>query len=215
MGAAVAVGTAAFGTATSAISQYKAGKQAQRVAAVNADAINRTTDINTQLIETETAENSKILDYNASIATHQADDAILRGATEERRLRVGVGSLIGSQRAAFAAQGIEVGSGTAADVQASTAQQGEEDALTIRTNAMMEAWGFKVASQDIRNQIDALKKTGPLRAKSERESGYSNALSTRMGGSAASSAGALAATGTIVTNAGGAVYNRFFSAKRG
>lgn len=89
-------------------------------------------------------------EYNARIADGQSQDVIERGRVEEQRHRKTVRALIGSQRAAFAASGVDVNSGDAAQVQVDTAQMGELDALTIRANAAREAWGYKVQAGDSR-----------------------------------------------------------------
>ncbi len=92
--------------------------------------------------------NAEIAGINARIADMQADDALRRGEKDEKRHRLDVKKFIGSQRVALAAQGIEVDSGTALELQEETAGLGELDALTIRNNAAREAWGYRVQAQD-------------------------------------------------------------------
>ncbi len=94
--------------------------------------------------------NKAIDDWNAKVADLQAMDAITRGEWGVARQRRGVQSLVGSQRASFAAQGVVVDQDTAGQVVDQTIQLGEEDAATIRTNAIREAWGFKVQAADQR-----------------------------------------------------------------
>lgn len=89
-------------------------------------------------------------DYNAQIAESQAADAIDRGRQDEAQFRLGVKATIGSARSNFAAQGVDVGSGSAADVQADAAFLGELDALRIRTNAQREALGYKADAENAR-----------------------------------------------------------------
>lgn len=90
--------------------------------------------------------------YNAAIAEEQATDAITRGKDEEARFRQGVKALIGSQRAGFAGQGVDVGSGSAVDVQTDAAYLGELDAYTIQQNAVREAQGFHVQAENARRR---------------------------------------------------------------
>lgn len=118
---AILLGLAAAGTATSAVGQVKAGNAAKATG-----------------------------DYNAAVAETQAKDAISRGRYDEQRFRQGVKVLIGSQRAGFAGQGVDVGVGSAVDVQADAAYLGELDALEIRNNAAREAWGYKVEAENYR-----------------------------------------------------------------
>lgn len=115
---ALLLGTTIAGAGVSAYGQVKAGRESKAAA-----------------------------EYNAQIADTQAEDALVRGRDEESRFRQELKGLIGSQRAGFAAQNIDVGSGSAVDVQADAAYLGELDALTIRSNAAREAWGYKVQAQ--------------------------------------------------------------------
>ncbi len=80
---------------------------------------------------------------NANIADMQARDALKRGHEAEGISRQRTKKLIGSQRAALAAQGIRVDSGSALDVQLEAGDIGELDALTIKNNALREAFGFQ------------------------------------------------------------------------
>lgn len=89
-------------------------------------------------------------DYNALTAETQARDALARGAEDEQKFRAGLRGLIGSQRAGFSGQGVDVGTGSAVDVQADAAFLGELDALTIRTNAAREAWGYRREADNYR-----------------------------------------------------------------
>lgn len=96
-------------------------------------------------------------DYNANVAEQQAVDAVKRGAEDEQKFRLGVKGLIGKQRAGFAGQNVDVGTGSAVDVQADAAYLGELDARTIRVNAAREAYGFKVQAENYRRGGDAAK----------------------------------------------------------
>jgi len=131
---------------------------------------------------------ARLSEFNAAVAELQAADAIARGAQEEARFRDGIDGLIGSQRAAIAANNIDVGFGSALDVQADAAYQGELDALTIRNNAAREAWGYAVQAQDsrLRAQIArregvSLERQAGLQAGQARSSGYWGAGSTVLG----------------------------------
>jgi hypothetical protein len=117
----IMIGLAAGGTAISAIGQIKGGNAAKSQG-----------------------------DFNAAVAEQQAQDALARGTQDEERFRQGVRTLIGSQRASFAGQGVDVGTGSAADVQADAAYLGELDANTIRQNAARTAAGFKVQAENYR-----------------------------------------------------------------
>jgi hypothetical protein len=87
-------------------------------------------------------------EQNAAYKEAAAQDAEKRGAVEADRYRRQVGQFIGSQRTGFAANGIDVNSGTASEIQDDTAAFGEFDALTIANNAAREAWGYRVGAQN-------------------------------------------------------------------
>lgn len=84
------------------------------------------------------------MQFNARLAEMKAEDAIKRGREAEDAYRAEVRKLIGRQRSSYASQGVEVNADTAMDVQAETAELGEMDALTIRANAMREAFGYRM-----------------------------------------------------------------------
>lgn len=122
-------------------------------------------------------QNQALAKYNAKVADLQAKDALSRGRESERRLRTQTRQQIGSQRASLAAQGIEVNEGTAADIQDDTAYFGELDALTIRNNAALEAWGYR--TQRVNHQM-----SGEMAMARGRNNAYGTLLTT--GGQAAS-----------------------------
>lgn len=118
MTAAVAFGaSAAIGT----YSQYKSGKEAQKIANIN-----------------------------AGIADQQAQDALARGEREAADYGVKIKQLMGTQTAAYAGQGVMIDAGSPVRVMADTAKYGELDQLTIVNNAKLEAWGLKTQASSMR-----------------------------------------------------------------
>ena len=85
---------------------------------------------------------------NERRANLEAEDAIARGEKEASNYIKKVNQVVGSQRSAFAAQGVDVNVGTAVDVQEQTRTIGAEDVQTIRNNAFREAMGLKSQAQD-------------------------------------------------------------------
>lgn len=83
----------------------------------------------------------RIAETNRRLAEMRAEDAMRRGHEAEAVSRGRTKKLIGRQRAVLAAQGIRVDEGSAMDIQQETADIGELDALSIRTNALREAFG--------------------------------------------------------------------------
>lgn len=105
-----------------------------------------------------------VAEENAKIKELQAQQATQIGNIEEERHRRRIRQMLGAQRAAFAASGVEMGSGTALEVLGDTAGFGEQDALAIRSNALREAWGFRVGAADDRNQGRGARMAGRNRA---------------------------------------------------
>lgn len=90
----------------------------------------------------------KLADRNADLAMAQSRDAIARGAQGAVAHRGQVRGLIGEQRAAQAASGVKVDTGSAGAQVAASESLGALDELTISNNAAMEAWGFRVQAAD-------------------------------------------------------------------
>lgn len=113
-------------------------------------------------------ENGKYLDkiskQNAAVSNRAAADSIQRGAIDADEQRKETQQVIGSQRTGFAANGIDVNTGTAGQIQNDSAALGELDALTLINNAAREAYGYKVQAIDQRQQGKLAKYQGKMDA---------------------------------------------------
>lgn len=87
---------------------------------------------------------ASLLELNASISDTQGQMAIGMGQREEQKLRLGSAQLKSRQRTALAANGVDMGVGSAARVLATTDYMTEVDAGEIRANAARAAFGYKV-----------------------------------------------------------------------
>ena len=87
-------------------------------------------------------------EFQSQIADLRAEDAIKRGKRTANEIQKVGQRIIGTQRAAYAAQGVELDSGSALLVQEDTASQAKIDALTMKNNAYREAWGYKTQALD-------------------------------------------------------------------
>jgi hypothetical protein len=76
----------------------------------------------------------------------QAADAKARGEVAEASRRRLMGQQIGEQQARLAGQGTDL-EGSPTDILGDTAAAGEFDALTIRSNAAREAYGYKLSGE--------------------------------------------------------------------
>lgn len=209
MGATAGLVIAGVGAGISALGQYKQGKAQQSIANLNAATLQQTGELNAGLIEEGAKTNAELLAFNQQMAEAQATDAVARGKEQEAVFRQGIRGMIGSQRAGFGASGLDVGTGSAVDVQADTAYWGEIDALTIRVNASREAWGYKVTAEDYRRQAASTRRLGALEAANTRAVARANALSARLGGTYAAQAGTTGAAATIAGTAGSLLLNRY------
>lgn len=89
---------------------------------------------------------------NAELSDLRASQAATIGSIQEEQHRAKVRQMAGAQRAQYAANGIDLGSGVVQDMLDQTITMGETDALTIRYNAMNEAWGYRTQAVNDRNE---------------------------------------------------------------
>lgn len=136
--------------------------------------------------------NAKVQEMNAQLSERRSRDAIDRGKADEQRKRTEVARVMGAQKAAMAANGVDIGYGSPLDTIVDTAKMGELDALTIRSNSYREAYD---------DNVDAVNKRA-------------GAKLSRMNANAAETAGYLGAAGTVLTGAGKA-YGQYKSSTIG
>ena len=122
--------------------------------------------------------NAKVADMNAKIAERQARDAVERGQIEEQQQRMKTSQIIGQQRAALAANGVDAGFGSPLDVLVDTATIGELDALTIRSNAYREERDIRQQGANYRGQAGMYRS----QASSASTGGFLGAMGTFLGG---------------------------------
>lgn len=131
--------------------------------------------------------NAKVADMNAKIAERQARDAVERGQQEEQQQRMKTSQTIGQQRAALAANGVDLGFGSPLDVLVDTATIGELDALTIRTNTRREERDILQQGANLKGQAGMLRAEGRsalAEGRAKRRAGTTQAVGTILGGGA-------------------------------
>lgn len=101
---------------------------------------------------------------NQIIANRAADDATERGIEAERQQRMKTQQVLGRQKAAMAANGLDISSGSPVDILSDTARFGEYDALTIRSNAEREAYGYRTQAAQYGAEAKMAKRSGYLNA---------------------------------------------------
>ena len=94
---------------------------------------------------TKTALNAQaqVQRNNAIIAGWQAEDALARGNKAALKVRSQGRTLQGQQRAALAANGVDVNTGSALEILKDTDYFTEVDAITAKDNAAREAWAIR------------------------------------------------------------------------
>lgn len=89
---------------------------------------------------------------NATIAGWDASDALAQGAQKAQNSQLTTAQTVSTQRAAMAANGVDITQGSAANITASTQYQGAVDVNTINANAARSAWGYANTQQtDLNN----------------------------------------------------------------
>lgn len=91
-------------------------------------------------------------EFNSRIAKLQSADALARGEETARNVGRAGEKIQSAQRAAFAGQGVDVDSGSAAATQIETAGLTAHDVQTVKNNAWLEAWGYRVQAADLSNK---------------------------------------------------------------
>lgn len=134
---------------------------------------------------------ANIADTNARIAELGAQQEQFRGEREVAALTLRAGQLKSTQRASLAASGIDLGSGTAAEILTSTDLMKEIDTNTATANAVRSAWGYRTQATNYQN--DALSR----RASADSISPFGAAATSLLGG-----AGSLASSYYTMGKAG-------------
>jgi hypothetical protein len=111
---------------------------------------------------------------NATIANWDASDAILQGAQKAQQSMQNTASLVSTQRATMAANGLDLSQGTPANIVASTKYQGELDTNTIQANAARQAWGYANQAVNATNNAEIL--TSSANQLSSSRSGFTTLL---------------------------------------
>lgn len=146
---------AAASTAISALGSIQQGKAAQASANYNAE----------------------VQQNNATVAQQNATLAGREGAANAEREGMKARANVGAIKAAQAANGIDVNTGSAVDVQSGAEENGLLNAITVRSNATRQAYGYQTqaASDTGQAQLDR------AQGKNAETAGYVNAAGTLLG----------------------------------
>jgi hypothetical protein len=119
-----------------------------------------------EAIRAQTDFERRALQEQAKFSRRAGRQAIKRGRAAESQQRQRTKKLLGAQRTALAAQGIDIDAGSAAELQTETLALGGEDALTIRRNARLQALGFELRAEDLLLQRQVAGISGRARRRS-------------------------------------------------
>jgi len=144
---AISIGTSIVGAGVSA---YGAKSKA------NAEATMQRLQANAQARQYEASANmsdyqKQVAENNAEIARQNAAYELNAGGVRAENQLLKTGTMIASQKAGFAAGGIDVGSGSVKAVARSTQMLGDLDAMTIVNNANRKAYGYQVDAYNFMN----------------------------------------------------------------
>lgn len=88
----------------------------------------------------------QVAEVNAAKERRAATDASNRGQTAQLQRYRQLAQALGGQRAAYAANGVDTGFGSALETQLGTAQIGGEDVSTLAENTRREMMGFDISA---------------------------------------------------------------------
>ena len=148
----------AGGAINSAVGSYQSGNTARANYALQAQSARLNQSLS-DLNAGRARQNAKALELNAKaaelaawvsgqnvkLAERGAEQELIKGNAAVGKLTQEAGALKSAQRASLAANGVDLGVGSAAEVQASTDLMKEADKATLISNALRSAFGYKQA----------------------------------------------------------------------
>jgi hypothetical protein len=115
---------------------------------------------------------------NAAIERQNAEWEFQSGEVQTENVARNTRNVVGTTKAAQAASGVEVNTGSNVDVRAAESELGALDALTVRSNAARRAYSHEVAATGDEAQAQLLRSE----ADSARSAGRLSALGSFIGG---------------------------------
>lgn len=122
--------------------------------------------------------NAQVSANNAAIANKNAEYAGAEGEAAVQQQQLKTRAEVGAIKANQAAAGVDVNQGSPVDVRSSAAELGELNAITVRSNAARQAYGYQTEAASDLGQA-ALDKS---QASNDKSAGYINAGTTLLGG---------------------------------
>lgn len=135
-----------------------------------------------QMIRENADLQNRVNDFNAAFAELDAYQAERQGFTDVSRYQTVVDKTLSDQRSAYAAQGVDVNYGTAAEVQAETRLTGILNMFDLQRQAREKAMGFKTEAINIRLQGGMRRLQSDLDASGVQRQAVIGAVSTGISG---------------------------------
>lgn len=192
--AAAALSMQGAGAASSAVGAYYGAKSSKNSLDLQANLADINAASTLDMVEINAASVRDTVAINSRLAEGAAQSTLLTGQRQEQQSRISTANLKGTQRASMAANGIDLGAGTAVQVLTSTDAMGEVDAATIQSNAVRSAWGYRTQSVLQNNQMLNQSMNQTTQAKSQAMNQTNQALMSR------ASAGAISPLGSATTS---------------
>ena len=95
---------------------------------------------------------ASMADINARMSESAAQATLLTGQREVQKSQIATANLKSAQRASMAANGVDLGEGSANQILTTTDVMGEVDANTLQANAVRSAWGYRTQGVNQSNQ---------------------------------------------------------------
>jgi len=111
-----------------------------------------TTAVQMQTQRAEGKYRKGVADYNARVAENEAQEVRAAGVEAENIQRRKTAELLAKQRAQLGAAGVELGTGSALQLQEDTITLGEADALRIRSNFEAKVGSLETGAELTRSQ---------------------------------------------------------------
>lgn len=105
-----------------------------------------------QAIKRQAEFEQQQLGFNRKLSEINAKDSLARGEQQVKQVKRQSTLLKGQQKAALAAQGIDVTGGSIAAIEYETEKQINTDIARIRNNAWRESWGYQIEATNIGTQ---------------------------------------------------------------
>lgn len=105
---------------------------------------------------------AKVQEANQRAENNRIVDAMERGETDARDAARKHAQLAGAQRAALAANGIDVSFGSASDLMADTAMFAQEEQQNVRENTKREIMGYDINAANFGASAKAAKRAGKM-----------------------------------------------------